>query len=201
MQLSAPVFRSYLLCSPCSMILGLVPRAFCRPLCTGAQAASPRAAVSPRTFSPACTASSAHTGDAEQNHSANLPALIAALSAASKQQPPAAGTLHLVSTPIGESCRDLSECTVENSKPPSKPIQVSLPPTGNREDITLRALRVLQQVSCIYAEDTRHSSQLLRHYGINTPLVSLHEHNEYNRTEQASELGACVPFIYCLQCC
>ena len=76
---------------------------------------------------------------------------------------------------------------------PSKTIEVSLPLLiGNREDITLRALRVLQQVTCIYAEDTRHSSQLLRHYGINTPLVSLHEHNEYSRIEQASQLGACM---------
>ena len=111
MQLSAPVFRSYLLCSPRSMILGLVPRALCRPLCTGsAQAAGPGAVVPPRTISPACTASSSHAGGAEQSHSATLPALIAAVSAASKQQPPSAGTLHLVPTPIGEPCRDLSVC-------------------------------------------------------------------------------------------
>lgn len=60
---------------------------------------------------------------------------------------------------------------------------------GNREDITLRALRVLQQVSIIYAEDTRHSRQLLDYYGISTPLVSLHEHNEHSRMEQASRNG------------
>jgi len=64
-------------------------------------------------------------------------------------------------------------------------------PIGNREDITLRALRVLQQVSIIYAEDTRHSRQLLDYYGISTPLVSLHEHNEHSRMEQVLQQLAC----------
>ena len=43
-------------------------------------------------------------------------------------------------------------------------------PVGNLEDITLRALRVLQEVSLILAEDTRTSSVLLKHYDIHTPL-------------------------------
>jgi 16S rRNA (cytidine1402-2'-O)-methyltransferase len=54
-------------------------------------------------------------------------------------------------------------------------------PIGNLEDITLRALRVLREVNLIAAEDTRHTAKLLRHYGINTPLVSFHEHNRLNR--------------------
>lgn len=56
-------------------------------------------------------------------------------------------------------------------------------PIGNLEDITARALRVLREVACIAAEDTRHTSQLLRHFGIDTPLLSLHEHNERARLE------------------
>jgi 16S rRNA (cytidine1402-2'-O)-methyltransferase len=51
-------------------------------------------------------------------------------------------------------------------------------PIGNLEDITLRALRVLKEVNCIAAEDTRHTKKLLNHFDIPTPLVSYHEHNE-----------------------
>jgi 16S rRNA (cytidine1402-2'-O)-methyltransferase len=51
-------------------------------------------------------------------------------------------------------------------------------PIGNLEDITLRALRVLKEVNCIAAEDTRHTKKLLNHFDIRTPLVSYHEHNE-----------------------
>lgn len=51
-------------------------------------------------------------------------------------------------------------------------------PIGNLEDITLRALRVLQEVSLIAAEDTRTSGVLLHHYEITTPTTSYHEHNK-----------------------
>jgi len=52
-------------------------------------------------------------------------------------------------------------------------------PIGNLEDITLRALRTLKEVSFILAEDTRTSAILLRHYQINTPLISHHKFNEH----------------------
>jgi 16S rRNA (cytidine1402-2'-O)-methyltransferase len=48
------------------------------------------------------------------------------------------------------------------------------------KDITLRALDTLRSVDVIAAEDTRHSAQLLAHYGIRTRVVALHEHNERN---------------------
>ncbi len=66
-----------------------------------------------------------------------------------------AGALHVVSTPI-----------------------------GNLGDITLRALAVLSQVDAICCEDTRHSRPFLDHYGINTPTLALHEHNEAEATPQ-----------------
>ena len=51
-------------------------------------------------------------------------------------------------------------------------------PIGNLEDVTLRALRILGEVTLIAAEDTRRTSKLLQHYSISTPTTSLHEHNE-----------------------
>lgn len=54
-------------------------------------------------------------------------------------------------------------------------------PIGNLEDITLRALRVLGEVALVAAEDTRHSGRLLQHFGLDKPLLSLHEHNETAR--------------------
>ena len=60
-------------------------------------------------------------------------------------------------------------------------------PIGNLEDITYRAVRILQEVDLIAAEDTRHSRKLLDHYAIRTPLISCHEHNEEQRTTQLLE--------------
>lgn len=57
-------------------------------------------------------------------------------------------------------------------------------PLGNLEDFTPRAVRTLKNVSLIYCEDTRHSSKLLRHFGIETATTSLHEHNEDERVEE-----------------
>jgi len=56
-------------------------------------------------------------------------------------------------------------------------------PIGNLEDITLRALRILQEVNLIAAEDTRRTRKLLRHHGIQTPLISYHEHSKEARLE------------------
>jgi 16S rRNA (cytidine1402-2'-O)-methyltransferase len=60
-------------------------------------------------------------------------------------------------------------------------------PIGNLGDITVRALEVLKSVDVIACEDTRHSLHLLRHYGIEKPLVSYHEHNEARRTAELIE--------------
>lgn len=56
-------------------------------------------------------------------------------------------------------------------------------PIGNRDDLSQRAVNVLQDVDCIAAEDTRHSKRLLDFYQIKTPLISLHEHNESQRLQ------------------
>lgn len=51
-------------------------------------------------------------------------------------------------------------------------------PIGNLEDITIRTLKVLEEVDLIAAEDTRHTLKLLNHYDIKKPLISYHEHNK-----------------------
>jgi 16S rRNA (cytidine1402-2'-O)-methyltransferase len=55
-------------------------------------------------------------------------------------------------------------------------------PIGNLEDITIRALRVLREVSVIAAEDTRHTARLLARHAITTSTTSLHEHNEFAKS-------------------
>lgn len=51
-------------------------------------------------------------------------------------------------------------------------------PIGNLEDMTFRAIKTLQKVAKIAAEDTRTSGVLLRHFDIHTPMIACHEHNE-----------------------
>jgi 16S rRNA (cytidine1402-2'-O)-methyltransferase len=60
-------------------------------------------------------------------------------------------------------------------------------PIGNLEDVTLRALRILREVSVIAAEDTRRTARLLQHYSISTRATSLHEHNEREKTPKLIE--------------
>ena len=56
-------------------------------------------------------------------------------------------------------------------------------PIGNLEDITLRALRILKEVSLIAAEDTRKTRRLLEHYNIKTPMTSYFEHNKLTKLD------------------
>ena len=60
-------------------------------------------------------------------------------------------------------------------------------PIGNLEDITLRAIRVLQEVDFILAEDTRTSSVLLKHLNIDKPLRSHHKFNEHATVQTVAE--------------
>ena len=57
-------------------------------------------------------------------------------------------------------------------------------PIGNLEDITARALRILAEVSKVYAEDTRVTRRMFAHFGIQNTLESLHDHNETSRVAQ-----------------
>ncbi len=60
-------------------------------------------------------------------------------------------------------------------------------PLGNLKDITLRALEVLKAVDVILCEDTRTSSKLLNHYGIQKPLSPYHQHNEHKIVEHITD--------------
>ncbi|HEY9615690.1 MAG TPA: 16S rRNA (cytidine(1402)-2'-O)-methyltransferase [Microcoleaceae cyanobacterium] len=55
-------------------------------------------------------------------------------------------------------------------------------PIGNLEDMTFRAVRILQNVDLIAAEDTRHTGKLLHHFQVTTPQISYHDHNRHSRT-------------------
>lgn len=57
-------------------------------------------------------------------------------------------------------------------------------PIGNLDDITFRAIAVLKEVDLILAEDTRTSGKLLKHFSINTPVISHHMHNEHQTVEK-----------------
>jgi len=60
-------------------------------------------------------------------------------------------------------------------------------PIGNLGDMSARAIETLKSVDYIAAEDTRHSHKLLVHFAIHTPVLSLHEHNESERSEKLLE--------------
>ncbi len=71
-------------------------------------------------------------------------------------------------------------------------------PIGNLEDITLRVLRVLNEVDFIYCEDTRHTLGLLNHFEIKKPLISCHEHNELTRAQEVIDKinsGSSIAFV------
>lgn len=61
-------------------------------------------------------------------------------------------------------------------------------PIGNLEDITLRALKILKSVDYILCEDTRHSLKLLKHYQIEKPLISYHQHSQLKKIDEIINL-------------
>lgn len=60
-------------------------------------------------------------------------------------------------------------------------------PIGNLDDMTFRAIKTLQSVDAIAAEDTRHTGKLLQHFQIKTPQISYHEHNRQTRLPELLE--------------
>jgi len=70
------------------------------------------------------------------------------------------------------------------SEPNSASLYVVATPIGNLADLSPRAAGVLAEVALVAAEDTRHTARLLRHLGVQVPMLSLHEHNEAARVEQ-----------------
>lgn len=67
---------------------------------------------------------------------------------------------------------------------PAGTLHVVATPIGNLADLSPRALETLRTVAAICAEDTRHTRQLLAHFGLERPLLALHEHNEAEVAEK-----------------
>ncbi len=68
--------------------------------------------------------------------------------------------------------------TSASATPATGKLHVVATPIGNLGDLSPRALETLKSVAAICAEDTRHTRQLLSHFGVERPLIALHEHNE-----------------------
>ena len=77
---------------------------------------------------------------------------------------------------------------VSRSLPAPTPLLVLVPtPVGNLDDITLRALSALKGADVVACEDTRTTGKLFQHFGIDTPRLSFHIHNEHGRVGQLVE--------------
>jgi 16S rRNA (cytidine1402-2'-O)-methyltransferase len=79
------------------------------------------------------------------------------------------------------------EADLSHDRPLAPGLYLVATPIGNLEDITLRALRVLRSVDRIACEDTRQTAKLQSHFGIRTPTVSYHTHNETTRSSELIE--------------
>ena len=66
---------------------------------------------------------------------------------------------------------------------PASALYLVATPIGNLADLTLRAIHLLSLVDAVACEDTRHSAALLRHLGLDKPLLALHQHNEHAATQ------------------
>ena len=69
------------------------------------------------------------------------------------------------------------------SEPEKKVLYVVATPIGNLNDISIRALNILKNVSCIACEDTRNTGKLLKHFQISNKLISFHQHNSFQKLE------------------
>lgn len=75
----------------------------------------------------------------------------------------------------------------ETNVPQHGGLYIVATPIGNLEDMSFRAVRILQTVAAIAAEDTRHTGKLLHHFQIKTPQISYHQHNTQTRTPELIE--------------
>jgi 16S rRNA (cytidine1402-2'-O)-methyltransferase len=83
-----------------------------------------------------------------------------------------------VTTNIASLLLQAAAAAAGSQQYPAGALYVVATPIGNLADLTLRAIHVLSQVDAVACEDTRHTSPLLRHLGLDKPLLAVHQHNE-----------------------
>jgi 16S rRNA (cytidine1402-2'-O)-methyltransferase len=83
-----------------------------------------------------------------------------------------------VTTPIAFLLLQAAAAAAGSQQYPTGALYVVATPIGNLADLSLRAIHVLSLVDAVGCEDTRHSAPLLRHLGLDKPLIALHQHNE-----------------------
>src|SRR5262249_12115836 len=86
--------------------------------------------------------------------------------------------------PRGSPARSLARGRDGRSRGALMPLVVCATPLGNLEDVTARVLAALRDADVVLCEDTRHTRILLARHGIETRLLSYHEHNEAARTAE-----------------
>ncbi|MCA0243865.1 MAG: 16S rRNA (cytidine(1402)-2'-O)-methyltransferase [Proteobacteria bacterium] len=95
--------------------------------------------------------------------------------------------------------RSAAAAAAGHQRHPGATLYLVATPIGNRADITLRALHLLQRADCVACEDTRVTAQLLAHYGVAPkPLLAVHAHNENEAAERVCQrlaAGDAVAFV------
>src|SRR2546426_875954 len=77
----------------------------------------------------------------------------------------------------------MPQCRSMESRSVAGTLYIVSTPIGNLEDITHRALRILREVNMVACEDTRHTRKLLNHFALDADTISYHEHNERERAD------------------
>jgi 16S rRNA (cytidine1402-2'-O)-methyltransferase len=103
-----------------------------------------------------------------------------------------------MSSPPASTLLQAAQAVAGAQQHPGATLYVVATPIGNLADFSLRAVHVLQLADAVACEDTRVTGQLMRHLGLDKPLIALHEHNEHSAAARVLErlaLGERVAYV------